>query len=139
LTCHFFQLLALAVSLLASGVIQLCGEALLVNAVGPAPLLQPRLRATLLAVVAVPAVTGDADIKDSAASRPLTELLVKSAWQSVRAFPKAGLDRRVPIMAVYDSATGGSSIGSARFGAPIARYDWGLFCILPLGNKDTRL
>jgi hypothetical protein len=40
LTCHFFQLLALAVRPLAIGVIQLCSQALLVGAVGTAALLQ---------------------------------------------------------------------------------------------------
>jgi len=40
LTCHFLQLLALAVSPLAIGVIQLCSQALLVSAVGTAALLQ---------------------------------------------------------------------------------------------------
>jgi hypothetical protein len=39
LTCHFLQLLALAVRPLAIGVIKLCSQALLVGAVGTAALL----------------------------------------------------------------------------------------------------
>jgi hypothetical protein len=97
LTCHFFalfvfELLALDVSALALGVIQPCSETLLVSAAGLATLLEPRLTATVIRVVALAAITAAADIKHRSASQALTDLLAKLAWQGALVFLKAGLD-----------------------------------------------
>jgi hypothetical protein len=95
LTCHFFQfqLLALAVSSLAIGMIELRFKARLVLAVGLAALPQSRLMTAVLAAVALTAITGAADIKDDAASWTSTHSLAYlNFWQGGRAFPKAGLD-----------------------------------------------
>jgi hypothetical protein len=69
LTCHFFQVRfpALAVSLLAIGVIQLRFTARLVFPVGLAALLQSRLMPAILTAVALAAITRAANIKDAAA------------------------------------------------------------------------
>jgi len=95
LTCHFvrFQPLALGVSSLAIGVIELRCTARLVFPVGLAALRQPRPMATDVVVVALAAITGAADIKHDAAFLTSTFSLADlNLWQGSRAFPKAGLD-----------------------------------------------
>jgi hypothetical protein len=93
LTCHFFQLLALAVSSLAIGVVELRFMARLVFPVGLAALSQSCLITAVLAAVTLTAITGAADIKDDDASWTSTHSLAYlDFWQGGRAFPKAGLD-----------------------------------------------
>jgi hypothetical protein len=95
LTCHFFQfqLLALAVSLLVRGMIELRCIARLVFAVGLAALRQSCLMTAVLAAVTLAPITGAADIKDNAAFWTSTHSLAYLGfWQGGRAFPKAGLD-----------------------------------------------
>jgi hypothetical protein len=95
LTCHFFrfQPLALGVSSLAIGVIELRCTARLVFPVGLAALRQSRPMTTDVVVVALTPITRAADIKDDAAiwtsAYSPADL---DFWQGVRAFPKAGLD-----------------------------------------------
>ena len=74
LTCHFFrfQPLALRVSSLVIGVIELRCIARLVFPVGLAALSQPRPMPTDIIVVALAAITGAADIKHDAAFWPST-------------------------------------------------------------------
>jgi hypothetical protein len=95
LTCHFvrFQPLALGVSSLAIGVIELCCTARLVFSVGHPALRQPRPMTTDGVVVALAAITGAADIKHDAAFWTSTYSPADlDFWQGSRAFPKAGLD-----------------------------------------------
>ncbi len=95
LTCHFlqFQLLALAVSLLARGMIELHCKARLVFAVGLAALRQSCLITAVLAAVTLTPITRATDIKDDDASwTPTYSLADLVNWQGGRAFPKAGLD-----------------------------------------------
>ena len=92
LTCHYCQL-ALAVSSLAIGMIELRFKARLVFAVGHAALHQSCLMTTDIAVIALTAITGSADIKDAAAFwTPTNSLAYLDFWQGGRAFPRAGLD-----------------------------------------------
>jgi hypothetical protein len=92
LTCHYFQL-ALAVSSLARGMIELRFKARLVFSVGLAALRQSCLMTAVFAAVTLTAITGAADIKDDTASRTSTHSLAYlDFWQGGRAFPKAGLD-----------------------------------------------
>jgi hypothetical protein len=95
LTWHFFQfqLLPLAVSSLALGMIELRCKVRLVFAVGLAALLQPRLMMAVFAAVALTTITGAAEIKVDAASWTSTHSQAYPVnWQGGRAFPKAGLD-----------------------------------------------
>jgi len=93
LTCHFFQLLALGVSSLAGGVIELRYKARLIFLVGFAALRQSCPMTTDTIVVALAAITGAADIKDDAAFWTSTHSLAYlDFWQGRCAFPKAGLD-----------------------------------------------
>jgi hypothetical protein len=93
LTCHYFQLLAQAVSLLALGMIELRGKARLVFAVGLVALRQSCLMTAVLAAVTLTPITRAADTKDDAASWMSTYSLADlDFWQGGRAFPKAGLD-----------------------------------------------
>ena len=133
LTCHFLQLLTLAVSSLASGVIQLCSQALLVGAVGTAALLKPRLVTTLPAAVTLPAKAATADIKDQPTCRASTDLLAKLAWQGALVFLKAGLDNERRSWQAMGQE-GGPLIGSARF-TPQALTSFGAFLFLPLESQ----
>ena len=104
LTCHFFQfqLLALAVSLLAPGMIKLRCKTVLVFAVGIAALRQSCPMTTDIVVVALPAITGAADIKDNAAFWTSTHSLAYLGfWQGWPCLPKGGTRQRAPIMAGY--------------------------------------
>ena len=95
LTCHFFrfQPLALDVSSLAIGVIELRRAARLVFSVGFAALRQPRPMTTDGVVVALAAIAGAADIKHDAAFWASTcSPADLDFWQGSRAFPKAGID-----------------------------------------------
>jgi hypothetical protein len=121
LTWHFFQfqLLPLAVSSLALGMIELRGKARLVLEVGFAALLQSRLMTAVLASVALTAVTGAAEIKDDAAYWKSTHSLAYLDWQGGRAFPKAGLDNGHQQDQSIDRY-GGALIGTVRLRAPVA-------------------
>jgi len=95
LTCHFFrfQPLALDISSLAVGVIELRRTARLVFPVGFTALRQPRPMAADGVVVALAAITGAANIKHDAAFWTSTcSPADLDFWQGSRAFPKAGLD-----------------------------------------------
>jgi hypothetical protein len=95
LTCHFFrfQPLALEVSSLAIGVIELRRTARLVFPIGSTALRQPRPTTTEIVVVALAAIAGTADIKHDAAFWASTYSPADlDFWQDGRAFPKAGLD-----------------------------------------------
>ena len=95
LTCHFFrfQPLALEVSSLAIGVIELRCTAPLVFPVGFMALRQPRPMPTDVIVVALAAIAGAADIKHDAAFWTSTGSPADLDFrQRSRAFPKAGLD-----------------------------------------------
>jgi hypothetical protein len=95
LTCHFlrFPPLALGVSSLAIGVIELRCIARLVFPVGLVALRQSRPMTTDVVVVALAAITGAADIKDDAAFWTSTHSLAYlDFWQGGRVLPKAGLD-----------------------------------------------
>ena len=95
LTCHFFrfQPLALGISSLAIGVIELRCTARLVFPVGLAALRQSCPMTTGVVVVALAAITGAADIEHDAAFWPSTcSPADLDFWQGSRAFPKAGLD-----------------------------------------------
>jgi len=95
LTCHFFRFapLALRVSALAIGMIELCRPARLVVPVGPAALRQSRPMAAEIVVVELAAITGAADIENDAASwTSACSLADLDFRQDARAFPKTGLD-----------------------------------------------
>jgi len=105
LTCHFFrfQPLALDVSSLAIGVIELGCIAGLVFPVGFTALRQTRPMATDVIVVALAAITGAADIKHDAAFWTSTGSTADlDFWQGSRAFPKAGLDNGRPSWQAID-------------------------------------
>ncbi len=96
LTCHFlrFQPLALRVSPLPIGVIELRCRARLVVPVGLAALRQSRPMTADVVVVALAAITGAADIKDDAAFWSSTHSPADLDFgQGVRALSKAGLDK----------------------------------------------
>jgi hypothetical protein len=115
LICHFFQLLALAVSSLAIGVIQPRFTARLVFSVGLAALLQSCQMTTDIVVVALTTITGAADIKDPAASWTSTHSLSRiSMGRGDRAFPKAGLDNGRQSWQAMDDWYGGALIGTVR-------------------------
>jgi hypothetical protein len=128
LTCHFFQfqLLALAVSSLTIAVIQLCRKALLVDAVGLAPLIQSCLMTAVLVTVALTAITGTAEVKDDAAFWTSTHSLAYLDWQGGRAFPKAGLDNGHQSWQAMDRWIGWFPDWIRPSWTPIAGYGWGL-------------
>ena len=107
LTCHFFQLLALGVSSLAIGVIELRCTARLICLVGLAALRQSRPMTAEIVVVALAAITGAADIKHDATFWTSTHSLAYlDFWQGGRAFPKAGLDNGHQSWQAMDRSTG---------------------------------
>ena len=107
MTCHFFQLLALGVSSLAGGVIELRYKARLIFLVGFAALRQSCPMTTDTIVVALAAITGAADIKDDAASwTPTYSLADLDFGEDGRAFPKAGLDNGHQSWKAVDRLTG---------------------------------
>lgn len=107
LTCHFFQLLALGVSSLAGGVIELRCKARLILAVGFAALRQSCPMTTVIVMEALAAITGAADVKDDAAPWSSTYSLADlDLRQDGRAFPKAGLDNGHQSWQAVDRLTG---------------------------------
>lgn len=72
--------------------IELCGQALLINPVGLALLREPPAAAAFMAAVNMATVARAADEKDSAASRASAGPLAKLGKQGVAVFLKAGLD-----------------------------------------------
>jgi len=129
LTCHFFrfQPMALDVSSLAIGVIELRCTARLVFPVGFAALRQPRPMTTDVVVVALTAITGAADIKHDAAFWTSTGSPADlDFWQGSRAFPKAGLDNGRQSWQAMDRSIDGSVDWFRPSQASTDGYGWGL-------------
>jgi hypothetical protein len=138
LTCHFFELLALNIRALAVRMIELCRQALLINLIGLVSLLQPPLAAAFSVAVALAAVTGAADKKDSAASRTSANPLAKLDWQGVAVFLKAGLDNGRQSWQACPRVR--SCLNQFRtFRAPTAAYGCGPCSFLPLEMKINQL
>jgi hypothetical protein len=107
LTCHFFRLVALGVSSLAGGVIELRRKAPLIFPVGFAALRQSCPMTTVIIMVALAAIAGAADVKDDAAPWTSTYSLADLDFrQDGRAFPKAGLDNGHQSWQAVDRLTG---------------------------------
>jgi hypothetical protein len=136
LTCHVFQLLALTIGSLPITVVQLGCEALLINAVGTAPLLEPRLMAALPAAIAMPAIAGATDEKNGSASGTSTLSLAKLNWQRTRAFLKAGLDNGRRSWQAMLQYFGGTLTGSTR-SRPQPPLTAGAFLLPPLEDKNN--
>jgi len=89
---HFFPFLPLSIGPLTIGVIQLGGKAPLVEAVGPAVLLEARLAAAILTAIEIATVAAAADAENRTTPRPHAISLAKLDGRGTHVEPKAGLD-----------------------------------------------
>lgn len=89
---HFFPSLLLSIGPLTVGVIQLGGKAPLVEAVGPAVLLEACLAAAILTAIAITTVAATADTEYRTTPRPHAISLAKLDGRGTHVEPKAELD-----------------------------------------------